>query len=124
MLTESGLETALGSLVDRSCLPAHLDVQLTKEPPASVSAAAYFAVSEALTNVAKHSHATDVVVQVRTDDGVLRILVTDDGVGGADPRAGSGLRGLTDRVEAAGGTLCLASPPAGGTRLEVELPCA
>jgi signal transduction histidine kinase len=124
VLTESGLETALGSLVDRSCLPAHLDVQLREEPPASVSAAAYFAVSEALTNVAKHSHATDVVVQVRTDDGVLRILVTDDGVGGADPRAGSGLRGLTDRVEAAGGTLCLASPPAGGTRLEVELPCA
>jgi signal transduction histidine kinase len=123
VLTESGLEVAVGSLVDRSYLPAHLTVRLGAEPPASVSAAAYFAVSEALTNVAKHARATDVLVEVADHGDMLRILVADNGVGGADPRTGSGLRGLTDRVEAAGGTLYLTSPPAGGTRLEVELPC-
>ncbi len=123
VLTESGLEVAVASLVDRSYLPARLDIHLQAEPPVSVSAAAYFAVSEALTNVAKHANATDVLVEVAAHGDMLRIRVTDNGVGGADPHTGSGLRGLTDRVEAAGGTLRLTSPPAGGTRLEVELPC-
>jgi len=124
VLSESGLQAALGSLIDRSPLEVRLDVQLEAEPPAAVSAAAYFAVSEALTNVVKHARAADVLVQVTADDQTLRILVTDDGVGGADPGSGSGLRGLSDRVEAAGGTLRLVSPAGRGTRMEVELPCA
>jgi signal transduction histidine kinase len=122
-LTESGLEVALATLVDRSYVPARLDMRLRAEPRPSVSAAAYFAVSEALTNVAKHAHATDVLVEVADHGDMLHILVTDNGVGGADPRVGSGLRGLNDRVEAAGGALSITSPPVGGTRLEVELPC-
>jgi signal transduction histidine kinase len=124
VLSESGLHTALVSLIDRSPLGVRLDVRLQAEPPAAVSAAAYFAVSEALTNVVKHAHAADVLVQVTADDQKLLILVTDDGVGGADPGPGSGLRGLADRVDAAGGTLHLESPTGRGTRLEVKLPCA
>ena len=123
VLSEAGLHTALGSLLDRSPLPARLDVRLAEEPPAAVAAAAYFAISEALTNVLKHARATDVLVEVTDSDGTLRILVIDDGVGGVDPRAGSGLRGLADRIDAAGGTLSVTSPPTGGTRLEVCLPC-
>jgi signal transduction histidine kinase len=88
-----------------------------------VAATAYFAISEALTNVVKHARATDVLVEVTESGGTLRILVVDDGVGGVDPRAGSGLRGLADRIDAAGGTLSVTSPATGGTRLEVSLPC-
>ena len=123
VLSEAGLQTALGSLLDRSPLPARLDVRLAEEPPAAVAAAAYFAISEALTNVLKHARATDVLVEVTESGGTLRILVMDDGVGGVDPRAGSGLRGLADRIDAAGGTLGVTSPASGGTRLEVSLPC-
>ena len=103
--------------------PARLDVRLSEEPPAAVAATAYFAISEALTNVVKHARATDVLIEVTDSDGTLRILVIDDGVGGVDPRAGSGLRGLADRIDAAGGTLSVTSPATGGTRLEVSLPC-
>ena len=85
--------------------------------------------AEALTNVAKHANATRVVLEARVEHGRLRIVVSDDGVGGARPpggesRAGSGLAGLEDRVSASGGTLDVVSPPGGGTRVEVELPCA
>ena len=124
ILTESGLSTALESLVDRSPVPADLDVRLATEPPTAVAATAYFAVSEALTNVAKHAHASRVRVQVHDERGELRVLVEDDGVGGAEPARGSGLRGLADRVDAGGGTLQVTSPAAGGTRLDVRLPCA
>ena len=123
VLSEAGLHTALGSLLDRSPLPARLDVRLSEEPTAAVAATAYFAISEALTNVVKHARATDVLVEVTESGGTLRILVVDDGVGGVDPRAGSGLRGLADRIDAAGGTLSVTSPATGGTRLEVSLPC-
>jgi signal transduction histidine kinase len=123
ILTESGLGAALESLVDRSPLPVRLTVDLPVELPNAVAASAYFAVSEALTNVAKHTDATLVTVSAVADDGTLRVEVTDDGNGGAHTARGSGLRGVADRIAAVGGTFCLHSPPGGGTRIEVELPC-
>jgi signal transduction histidine kinase len=124
ILSESGLGAALESLVGRSPLPVRLDIVLNDEPPSAIAAAAYFTVSEALTNVVKHANADDVTVRVIAHDGMIRIEVTDDGDGGADAHDGSGLRGVADRVAAVGGTLRLHSPAAGGTRVEVELPCA
>ena len=118
-----GLEAALESLVGRSTLPVRLEVDLPQEPPAPVAAAAYFAVSEALTTVAKHVHASDAVVSVEATPSGLRVVVVDDGVGGAVAAEGSGLAGMADRAAAAGGTLRVVSPPGGGTRLDVELPC-
>ena len=123
VLTESGLAAALGSLADRSAVPVRLDVRLTAEPAAPVAAAAYFAVAEALTNVAKHAHATQAVVEVVSEGGRLTLHVTDNGVGGADPVKGTGLRGLADRVDAAGGTMTISAATSGGTVLAVELPC-
>ena len=90
--------------------------------PEPVEVAAYYVVAEALTNAAKHAHATFVRVEAEIIDGDLRVSVQDDGVGGANPARGSGLVGLTDRVEALGGKLTLHSPPDGGTTLHVELP--
>jgi signal transduction histidine kinase len=87
-----------------------------------VEVAAYYVVSEALTNAAKHAHASVVRVAVRVRDGVLELSVRDDGSGGADPERGSGLIGLTDRVDALGGTIEVASPPGQGTTLRVTLP--
>jgi signal transduction histidine kinase len=84
--------------------------------------AAYYVVAETLTNTAKHAHASVVHVAAEALDGSLRVSVRDDGVGGADPTRGSGLVGLADRVEALGGTLCMESPPGGGTSLRIELP--
>jgi signal transduction histidine kinase len=88
----------------------------------AVQAAAYFVVSEALTNVAKYARATSAGVTLQTDDGALVVEVADDGAGGADPRQGSGLSGLADRVEALGGRLDIDSPPQRGTRIHVRLP--
>jgi signal transduction histidine kinase len=89
---------------------------------AEVEAAAYFVCSEALANAAKYASASRVVVRVTADDRAALVEIVDDGVGGADPAQGSGLRGLADRVEALGGALRLESPPGGGTRLSAELP--
>ena len=85
--------------------------------------AAYFIVSEALTNVAKYAHATEATVAVRRTDGHVTVEISDDGVGGADAVGGTGLRGLGDRVAALEGSLSVQSPPGGGTRLLAELPC-
>ena len=85
---------------------------------------AYFVVSESLANVAKYASADKVSVTVERQNGVALVEVADDGVGGADPAKGSGLRGLSDRVEALGGTLAVESTPGGGTRLRAEIPCA
>ena len=93
------------------------------EPSPAVAATAYFTVSEALTNTLKHAGDCEVCVAARTVDGRLRIVVTDDGVGGARGGQGSGLTGLEDRVRATGGTLQVLSAPGGGTRIEVDLPC-
>ena len=85
--------------------------------------AAYYVVSEALANAGKHASATHARVSIRRSGGVLRVQVADDGVGGADPAAGSGLTGLADRVAALGGTLTVTSPPGAGTTITAELPC-
>jgi signal transduction histidine kinase len=91
--------------------------------PEAVEIAAYYVVSESLANVAKHANASSATVEVRRAGGQAVIVVTDDGIGGADTELGSGLRGLADRVEALDGVLRVWSPPGGGTRLRAEIPC-
>lgn len=124
ILTEAGLGPALQSLADRSPVPVDLDVSLAARLPQAAEAAAYFLVSEALANVAKHAEATKVEVRADSSGGSLRIEVADDGVGGADGLGGSGLRGISDRVAAVGGRLEVDSPSGGGTRVTAEIPCA
>jgi signal transduction histidine kinase len=124
ILNEAGLAAALESLVDRSPVTVGLDIDVAHEPPPTIGATAYFAVCEALANVAKHASADTVHVCAVTVDGLLRVTVDDDGVGGADPTAGSGLRGIADRVAAAGGTLRIDSRAGCGTSFQVDLPCA
>ena len=120
-LDESGLAAALGELAERGGLPVAVLVPDTRFPPA-VEAAAYFTCTEALTNVAKYAHAAAASVRVTHTEGRLTLVVADDGMGGADPSRGSGLRGLSDRVEALGGRLELTSPPGAGTRVTAEFP--
>jgi signal transduction histidine kinase len=122
ILSQGGLGPALKALARRSAVPVELDVDLQARLPAPVEVAAYYAVAEALANAAKHAHAAVVHVAVRARAGRLRLSVADDGVGGADPARGSGLVGLSDRVQALGGTLTVHSPAGAGTRLLVDLP--
>jgi signal transduction histidine kinase len=103
-------------------VPVEYAVEVDERLPAPVEAAAYFLVAEALTNVAKYARATLVTVDVRREDGNLVVQVADDGVGGVDLGAGSGLRGLADRVAAVDGTLSIESPVGGGTRLLARIP--
>jgi signal transduction histidine kinase len=120
-LTDAGLSAALNELAARSPIPVEVRAPGGRLPPA-VETAAYFVCSEALANVAKHAAATRVEVDAGVADGRLRLKIADDGSGGADPRRGSGLRGLADRVEALGGGLRVTSPPGKGTELVAELP--
>ena len=122
ILTERGLVPALKALARRSPVPVTLDVRAKARLPERIEVTAYYVVSEALTNVARHARASAVRVTVDAADGVVRLSVRDDGVGGADPAGGSGLVGLKDRVEAIGGTLTVQSRRAEGTRLVAELP--
>lgn len=122
VLSEGGLGPALRALGRRSAVPVDLDVDVAARLPAPVEVAAYYVVAEALTNAAKHAHANLAHVQVQTRGGRLRVSVADDGAGGADPARGSGLVGLSDRVQALGGTLTIQSPAGQGTRLRVDLP--
>jgi signal transduction histidine kinase len=122
VLAEGGLRPALKALARRSAVPVVLDVQTTARFPEPIEIAAYYAVSEALTNTAKHAHATVADVQVTTLDDVLRVSVRDDGRGGADVTRGSGLIGLRDRIETLGGRLSLDSPPGAGTTVRLTLP--
>lgn len=122
-LTEMGLEAAVEALAERSPVPVEVTSLTNARAPAPVEAAAYFVVSEALANVAKHAGATVVAVHIEQDGDHLRVEVADNGVGGARVRAGSGLEGLADRVAALDGRLALHSEPGAGTRVEVELPC-
>jgi signal transduction histidine kinase len=122
ILTEAGLGPALRALARRSDVPVEVDVTLDERLPAPVEAAAYYIASEALTNVAKHAHASVVELIAACGDGVLTLEVRDDGVGGVEAGRGSGILGLTDRVEALGGTISIASPHRGGTRVSVRLP--
>ena len=122
VLTEEGIAAALESLAARTPIPVTVDAPEGRFP-GPVEAAAYFVACEALANVVKHAQASSVVIRVDAADGLLVLEVTDDGVGGASSAGGSGLRGLADRVEAAGGRLKVESPVGGGTRVEAEIPC-
>ena len=123
ILTEAGLGPALQSLAEHAPVPVALSSRLNGRLSPVVEATAYFVVAEALTNVAKHAGATAATVRADVVDGTLRIRVADNGIGGADPRRGAGIRGLVDRVAALGGSLHVADDAAGGTRLEAEIPC-
>jgi signal transduction histidine kinase len=122
VLTDGGLASALNTLAHRSPLPVTLDVHLARRLPERVEATAYYVVSEALANAAKHAGASAVHVAVDAAGEVIRLAVRDDGGGGADPARGSGLAGLNDRVAAIGGTLSMRSRPGEGTTLLAELP--
>lgn len=122
ILTEQGLGPALRSLADRSPVPVELHVVVDGRLDATVESTAYFVTSEALANVAKHAAATTARVAVTHGAGLLRVDVSDDGAGGADP-AGAGLQGLADRVAALGGRLDVDSTPAAGTRVQAVVPC-
>jgi signal transduction histidine kinase len=122
ILTDQGLGAALRSLSERSLVPSTIIVP-DKRLGESVEAAAYFLVSESLANCAKHANASSVRVSVTTSDGNAVVDIADNGIGGADPTLGSGLRGLFDRVQALDGSLCIESPPGGGTRVHAEIPC-
>ncbi|UWP80196.1 AAA family ATPase [Dactylosporangium fulvum] len=127
ILSEGGLGPALRSLARRSPIPVDLDIRTQRRLPEQVEVSAYYVVAEALTNAAKHAHASAVTVTVEADTAdtagaVLRLAVRDDGVGGADFARGTGLVGLKDRVEALGGRIVLHSPRGEGTSLRVELP--
>ena len=121
---DHGLEAALDSLALRCPVPVTVHAELDERLPGAVELAAYFVISEGLANVAKYAGASRAAIRVGCTDGVALIEVSDDGIGGADAAAGSGLRGLADRVEAIGGRLRVASPAGGGTVLTAELPCA
>lgn len=123
VLSDRGLEGALTGLAASCPVPCRIDVEATGRRAASVEATAYFVVAEALTNVAKHSRAARARVTVRDGGGRLRLLISDDGRGGADENGGSGLVGIRRRIAALDGTLTVASPPGGPTTIEVELPC-
>jgi signal transduction histidine kinase len=125
VLNDRGLPAALSGLAARAPLPVRLRVDMPRPASASIEAVAYFIVSEALTNVAKHAHANQAEVSVRRDGGLLRVEITDDGRGGAAPAGGdgTGLRGLAQRAAAVDGTLTIDSPPGGPTVIAVELPC-
>jgi signal transduction histidine kinase len=122
VLSESGLGPALRALARRSAVPVSVDVQVAGRLPEPVETAAYYVVSEALTNAAKHAHASAAEVEVAAGDGVLQVRVRDDGSGGADFGHGSGLVGLKDRIEALGGRIWLHSPPGAGTVVQIVLP--
>jgi signal transduction histidine kinase len=122
ILSEGGLPPALKALARRSPVPVELEVDTPARLPEPVEVAAYYVVSEALANAAKHAQASVAHVQAQARDGHLHLTVRDDGVGGATPGGGSGLVGLADRVEALGGTIRLDSPVGQGTTLQVDLP--
>jgi signal transduction histidine kinase len=124
ILTDAGLAAALEALAEQAPLPVTVRARIDGRLPDAVEAAAYFAVCEALTNVAKHGGATSATVDADVIAGRLTIVVGDDGVGGVKLERGSGLRGLVDRVGALDGTFDVDSPAGGGTRIRVELPCA
>lgn len=123
VLNDRGLDAALSGLAARAPLPVRLSVNVAKPAAPSVEAVAYFIVSEALANVAKHATASAAEVSISRLPGRLTVRVSDDGAGGARPEGGSGLRGLADRVASAGGVLRVDSPPGAGTRLEADIPC-
>ena len=123
VLADRGLAAAVQALALGSPIPAQTDIQLPGRPPAPVESAAYFAVAEALTNAVKHSGAGEMHIRVAYRAGMLRIEVTDDGHGGADPANGTGLLGVERRVATFDGILAVSSPPGGPTIVVIEVPC-
>jgi signal transduction histidine kinase len=122
ILSSGGLGPALRALARRSAVPVELDLRAERRLPWHVEVAAYYVVSEALTNAAKHAQASVVNVELDTQDGALQLAIRDDGLGGANPKQGSGLIGLSDRVEALGGRLEVTSPAGSGTTLLIQIP--
>ena len=122
ILTEGGLPSALRALARRCAVPVSLDIKVAERLPEPVEIGAYYAISEALTNTAKHAHASAAEVEVAARDGGLRVCVRDDGRGGADFAGGSGLAGIKDRMEALGGRIWLHSPPGAGTAVHIVMP--
>jgi signal transduction histidine kinase len=122
ILSEGGLAPALKALARHSSVPVEFTVDVPARLPEQVEVGAYYVVSEALTNTAKHAHASVVQVDAQSRNGTLHLSIRDDGIGGADPTRGSGLIGLTDRVQTLGGTISVTSAPEQGTTLLVELP--
>jgi signal transduction histidine kinase len=124
VLAERGLGDAARALALRTPLPVETDIDLPGRPEAAVETAAYFALSEMLTNAVKHAEAGRVWLELGHRDGMLRLTVTDDGRGGADPAAGTGLAGVERRLGAFDGVLAVSSPPGGPTMVTLEIPCA
>jgi signal transduction histidine kinase len=122
ILSKGGLEHALRALARRSAVPVALNIRAEQRLPESVEVAAYYAVSESLTNAAKHAHASAVSVDLEAHGSILQLSIRDDGIGGAEPELGSGLLGLSDRIEALGGRLQLKSPAGHGTTVLIEVP--
>jgi signal transduction histidine kinase len=123
ILEDRGLDAALSAVVARAPVPVALDVSVTERLPPAIESTAYFVVSEALANVARHAQATRAYVSIARAGDRLVIEVRDDGVGGADASLGTGLQGLRERVTGHGGSMIVLSPPGGPTTLSVELPC-
>ncbi|MBZ4318083.1 sensor histidine kinase [Streptomyces huiliensis] len=124
VLEDRGLDAALSGIADRAPLPVRVRVDLASRPAPAIEAVAYFVVSEALANVVKHAQASRAEVTVERFGGILLVVVSDDGVGGADEAGGTGLSGLAKRVASVDGTLSISSPVGGPTVVTVELPCA
>ena len=122
ILAQGGLAPALRTLARRSAIPIALDIRTDTRLPTPIEVAAYYVISEALANAAKHAQASRIDISVTPRDGRLMLSIRDDGIGGADRSRGSGLVGLTDRVEALGGSISIESPPGAGTRITAELP--
>jgi PAS domain S-box-containing protein len=122
ILSQGGLGPALKTLSRRSALPVELDLHVDRRLPDHVEVAAYCVVSEALTNAAKHAQASIVNVELDTHDAIARLAIRDDGIGGAVVGQGSGLVGLSDRIESLGGTLTVSSQPGHGTQIRAEMP--
>jgi signal transduction histidine kinase len=124
VLEDRGLDAALSGVAARVPLPVRLRVEVEPRASSTVEAVAYFVVSEALTNVVRHARAAEVDVEVARRGDLLRVTVRDDGAGGADPSAGTGLTGLARRVRSVDGAFRITSPAGGPTTVTVELPCA
>ncbi|MCK9920369.1 sensor domain-containing protein [Frankia sp. AgPm24] len=123
ILTDRGLPAALAALADRCTVPTLVTVELTARPAAALEGIIYFTTAELLTNISKHSQATDATVDLhRAEDGSLRLRIGDDGIGGADPRGGSGLTGLGERIAGIGGSMTVDSPAGGPTTVTVRFP--
>lgn len=123
VLTDRGLDAAISAIAGRMQIPVEVDVELSRRQPEEVEGTAYFVVSESLTNITKHSAATRARVHIAMRAGWLRITVTDNGRGGADPEQGTGMKGLRERIAALEGTFEFDSPVGEGTRIIVEIPC-